>query len=236
MTINWIQLFFESIILAIGLFILYWKSYLTESAKNKAIKKDIEEITEKIETIKNEINISTQRKLDYLIEKNKSAINFLDAISVWADFHLRPIDLIANNPANSRLLNQLISDLKKHGAETTSAYWKLHIYYSDKTFLDVCDKFYESCRTMHSLTIIMLIQLEKTAMRLDFYYEALNKTLDTKVILKNIKTEKDKITPLIDKYINERAELDIKINDIRLEFLVLLSIRLKKKSAKLGNV
>lgn len=226
-TINWVQLGLNTIILGIGLYILYWRSYINEKGKNRAIKKDIEEITKKIETIKNETSINALLKQDYFNDKKKSALNFLDSISIWTDLYLRPLDYIVNNHTDVNLIKQLISDLKKHGAEANTAYWKLKIYYEDADFLSISDKLFNSCKKIHNLTNYLLIQLERIAIQLE-YYNALYKTIPGNQMINNtIKEEGNKSRQLLDQYIKDREDFDKNSNDLRTEYINVLSIRLK---------
>ena len=67
-----IQLIIEILILVIGCYLAFFKSYITEKGKNIATKEDITEITNKIETVKNEIYYITQSKLSLKTEERNA--------------------------------------------------------------------------------------------------------------------------------------------------------------------
>lgn len=52
-------------------------AYEAEKGKNYATKEDIEGITKQIETVKNEISYTTQRKNDYIVERKRHLFNLL---------------------------------------------------------------------------------------------------------------------------------------------------------------
>lgn len=52
-------------------------AYEAEKGKNYATKEDIEGITKQIETVKNEISFTTQRKKDYIVERKRHLFNLL---------------------------------------------------------------------------------------------------------------------------------------------------------------
>ncbi len=85
-----IRIILDLIIISLVLYFIFWKSYLNERGKNLATKRDIETITRKIETVKNEIGIYSQQKLSYISDRRKVALEFLSSISIWIDFTLRP--------------------------------------------------------------------------------------------------------------------------------------------------
>ncbi len=62
----------------------YFKSYRSEKGKNLSTKEDIEEITNKIESIKNEVSFSKQREHDYLLERKQYVVSFLETASEFS--------------------------------------------------------------------------------------------------------------------------------------------------------
>jgi hypothetical protein len=63
-----LQCVLEVLILLLGLYLTFFKSYFQEKAKNLATKEDIGEITQTVEKIKNQLSYSTQSKLSLKTE------------------------------------------------------------------------------------------------------------------------------------------------------------------------
>ncbi|HRX93738.1 MAG TPA: hypothetical protein P5158_06475 [Chitinophagaceae bacterium] len=66
----------------------FFKSYFQEKGKNIATKEDIEEITEKIETIKSEVELLTHKKISISTEKHKTLLDFNSQYSAWLNYIL----------------------------------------------------------------------------------------------------------------------------------------------------
>ena len=78
-----IQIILEIIILIVGFYIAFFKSYFTEKGKNLATKEDINEITSMVETVKNQIHFSTQSKLDLRVEERNALVNHYEKYNFW---------------------------------------------------------------------------------------------------------------------------------------------------------
>ena len=78
-----VQLVFEILIFLLALYIAFFKSYLQEKGKNLATKEDIEEITRKVETIKGELQFSTQLKFSLKNEERNTIIHCYERFSFW---------------------------------------------------------------------------------------------------------------------------------------------------------
>jgi hypothetical protein len=66
--------------------LLYFKTYTKEKGKNLATKEDIEEITQKVETVKSDINLLTQKRINYNSEKYNALIDYNNRYSAWLFF------------------------------------------------------------------------------------------------------------------------------------------------------
>lgn len=75
--LTWIQLF---IFVVISGLIQYLIVYFEEKGKNHATKEDIEEITKKIEVVKNEISFENQRKHSYIQQRTNRFIEILHLV------------------------------------------------------------------------------------------------------------------------------------------------------------
>jgi hypothetical protein len=78
----------ETLILLIGLYLVLFKSYFQEKGKNLATKEDIEEITQKVEVIKNNISFLTQTKLNLSTEERISLVNCYEKYYSWLNIIL----------------------------------------------------------------------------------------------------------------------------------------------------
>ncbi len=77
------QLILEIILIIIGLYLAFFKSYFNEKGKNVATKEDISEITEMIETVKNQIYYNTQSKLSLKSEERNALVNYYEKFNYW---------------------------------------------------------------------------------------------------------------------------------------------------------
>ncbi|MHA8058947.1 hypothetical protein [Aquirufa nivalisilvae] len=77
------QIILEVILVFIGLYLALFKSYFQEKGKNIATKEDIQEITELVETVKNQIHFSTQSKLSLKTEERNALVNHYEKYNYW---------------------------------------------------------------------------------------------------------------------------------------------------------
>ena len=83
MNLDTLQISLELIVVMIGIYLAFFKSYFKEKGKNIALKEDIEEITEKIETVRNQIYFSTESKLSLKIEERNALVNSYERYHLW---------------------------------------------------------------------------------------------------------------------------------------------------------
>jgi len=94
MTQQTIEIIFEAILILIGLYLAFFKSYFSEKGKNLATKEDIGDITSKVEKIKNEFIKETERlkidlqytnqiKFSLRSEKIKSVFECYEKYYIW---------------------------------------------------------------------------------------------------------------------------------------------------------
>lgn len=227
------RIIIDFVYIFIALILIYWKSYWGEKGKNYATKKDIEDITKKIETVKNEIGIHSQRRLEYLNDRKKAALDLLGSISIWLDYTLRPMDRIYNNPLDLKVLAELIVDLKNKGSEATTNFWKITIYYENEIFIEVVDKLYRSCIDLHNFTNKFLINIERKAVLVNDKLERLEKSENIEY-KKKMKQEVEALhkdaNKIIKEYTKDAKEYETITSKNRLEYLVVLNKVLKIKN------
>lgn len=77
------QIILEVVLVIIGLYLALFKSYFQEKGKNLATKEDVEEITELVETVKNQIHFTTQSKLNLKTEERNALVNHYERYNYW---------------------------------------------------------------------------------------------------------------------------------------------------------
>lgn len=77
------QLLLQFIIVIIGLYLAFFKSYFQEKGKNIATKEDIEEITSKVETIRHEMHFLTESKLSIRMEERNALVEYFTKYHYW---------------------------------------------------------------------------------------------------------------------------------------------------------
>lgn len=233
-----IRIILDLSIILVGLYLILWKGYFSKKGENYATKEDVEEITQKIETVKNEIGIHSQQKLAYLNEKKKAALDFLNSISLWLDFTLRPLGVLYNNPIDKKVLSDIISDLKSKGAIATSNFWNLFVYFENENFNDVVDDLYHCCLELHNMTNEFLINLERKAIEANRLMDihALVKDRDQKSEI-NIELAKihEDVNDLVAKFAEGKKELDEKATLNRYRYIKVLNKIFKIKTPAQTN-
>src|SRR5438105_1253687 len=83
---DFVQILLESCLIILGLYLAFFKSYFQERGKIVATKKDLEEITAKVEKVKSEIEILTHQKINLSTEKQNSLLEFTNKYAAWLNY------------------------------------------------------------------------------------------------------------------------------------------------------
>jgi hypothetical protein len=88
------SIFIEFLLLILGLYIIFFKSYASEKGKNAATKEDVAEITQRVEVIKStfiaeteklkgELLVQSQMKIVFHNDKRKAILNLYESFHMW---------------------------------------------------------------------------------------------------------------------------------------------------------
>lgn len=102
-------------------------AYEAEKGKNLATKEDIEGITKQIETVKNEISFTTQRKKDYIVERKRHLYNLLYYAEKISNSQ-NSLQLYARCPSEYKALYALIDRTNETILEMTHEF---HILFAE---------------------------------------------------------------------------------------------------------
>jgi len=162
---NYFQIVFDIVLTIIGLYLAFGKSYFSEKGKNLATREDVGLITKEIETVKNEIIFSVQRKNELLKERNNVGLAFNDDASFFVDYSSKVADILANNQSDLLIIRKQIEDIRFQGAKIISSFLKIFIYFEESSFTISAQNYYDSTVKIQQLTISLLFQLEQFALK-----------------------------------------------------------------------
>lgn len=190
-------------------------AYEAEKGKNFATKEDIEGITKQIETVKNEISFTTQRKKDYIVERKRHLFNLLYYAEKISNGQ-NSLQLYARSASEYKALYALIDRTNDTILEMTHEFHILFAEYEDfekekeiSNLVDNCSLLVAEIVTVAHNVAITLRQSQKCADEADkndmhnSYYMQQALELKTKAIslVKEPLTHKEPVANAINEYV-----------------------------------
>jgi len=227
---DYLQILFNAFFVILGLYLAFGKSYFSEKGKNLATKEDIGFITKEIETVKNEIVFSIQRKNDFLKESKEVALIFNDNASFFIDYSSKVIDILANNSNNFEIILKQTEDIRLQGAKVISSFLKIFIYFEDSPFRKSAEEYYNSVVKIQQLAISVLFKLEHIAQKESIVLDSFkNGQLQNSIELVEILENRQAI---IENHIVERKKLlDTEVYKFRAVYISELTSVIKIKDS-----
>ena len=180
---------------------------IAEEAKNAVTKKDIEEITKKIESVKNEISFVKQRENEYLKERKESLLNFLNEISIFS-IHKNRLEAYLYNYSATNDIMKFYEEFIKNSNKLCQTYNLLQVYFTDTNTTEEISNIYYTCMNYINKLYSILFRLINLALRSSYNVEHPTKENSQKIkvgieALHEMFNSKD-IKEIEDKY-NERC-------------------------------
>ena len=195
------------------------KSYESEKGKNLATKEDIEEITKKIELVKNEIGFEKQRENEYLKERKETFLNFLNEISIFS-IHKNRLEIYLYNYGVTNDILRFQEEFIKDFKELCQTYTLLQVYFTDKDSTDEISNIYYTSMDYINKLYSMLFHLTSLSLRSSYNTKHPNK--------ENFQKIEEGIEALHRKFkSDELKKLEDKYNDKCIKCCVLISIFFK---------
>ena len=230
MNITAIQLIIEILILLFSLYLIFFKSYFKEKGRQLAVKEDIEEITSKVEGIKNNfisqnellkanLQITNSNIINVNAKKQSYLLDYFANYSVWktAVFNASPTQ-ISENVKRSEISFGL--DKLKIDFEVISR--KVELFFDDEIYYELCADLTVNIINYQSILEQYLIKAEITE-----YEKKLNE--DEPVLEKKIER--------INELQNELISFAKTLAEIKKEYLInLIPIERKMKKYLLSQL
>lgn len=148
-----------NILLSIGSILI--KEYLKEKGKNIATKEDIEQITEKIENVKNELSYKNQQKIEWNENTKKLLLDFYSNYINLSDDYLKNFTIFYNDISDPNAVRNHMEKIAKEHSELKHNFYKLNIYEAkDSKFLEKLSKLLNDLNIVYGEIKIHLMQIE----------------------------------------------------------------------------
>lgn len=159
-----VNLILNFLIFLFLLYLVFFKSYLSEKGKNAATKEDIGNITKEIETVKNEVKYFNQIKFENSKEKKEVALDYYNQASFFIDYTTKIVDVLMNNQTDLKLISKQIEDIRFQMSKLFGSFLKLMIYFDKNSdFIRSGSNYYDSANRIQQTSNLYLIQLENNA-------------------------------------------------------------------------
>lgn len=209
---------------------LFLQKYFSRKAENLADKEDIEELTEKVESIrskfdadveklKSELGISSQLKLTFINEEINAIINAHNSLSNWA---INLYDLSTQDFYTIERINDIMLDTSDKLKLANMSLSKLELYCDDYELISVLYDFRNLVKTKISgITIRFLLKYKSILFQGDYIKEKMS---DYDLY----KSKSDEGIELYDNYLNELSKHTSDIAESKRNYIIKIKGRLKE--------
>lgn len=212
MDTNTILLF---LLLVSNILTFIWKAYLTQKGKNLATKEDVEEITQKIESVKINLGHLQSQKSEFLNNRKLALVNFFEEYITWSEYSVNNLTVTITQVFETSAIRNQIELLSNQYSKVQKSYWKLCLYESDdKNFIAEISAVYNASNRLHQITLNYMLQAEIISLRIS--YEVSNKEL-----MSEFKQN-------IEKFAAERAKEEKAIKDNPSKLMSIIRLKLLK--------
>lgn len=195
------ELIIEITIIVVGLILFltiknFLPSYFNEKGKNIATKEDVEEITKKVETIKQEVSNFHYQNNELLDKRKLALLEFFELYIEFAESTVKNISFVDTFIDQPQRINERINAIIEKKGEVDKAFWRLSIYeMQDQKFIDQIKTIYLKQIDYYQLTLSFLYDIENNSL-------FISKTHLTKELA-------DKRKALKDEFVTQRDKLEI---------------------------
>jgi hypothetical protein len=241
-----IELFVEILILAVGVYLAFFKSYFSEKGKSLALKQDIEDLTRQVEAVKNEftkeqeflkkdLQRALSNEVSYRDEERNALIQFHGKINEWM-YSILEVGFSNYNKSN---IDSLIETRKRNAsfyATTGVTKSKVDLLVEDKQLIKLTAKLYIVALAFHHWTDMEFLKLQQNCESQKSITERFM------VIIKNLDQHKElgeemakdeerlikEAKALFDNYMENLNEQYSKVTPVELEFSAAVKEYLRK--------
>jgi hypothetical protein len=187
-TMQIIQIIIELMIVFIGLYLAFFKSYFSEKGKNLATKEDIKDITKTVETVKNEIIFNTQSRLSLQVEERESLVAFYEQYNHWLS-SISSISFVDISRENIKSMPPSIDSAKY---DFDIAEGRMHLFVKNEAIDNILYELKVKTMELSYLVRTTLFSLEKNIVDLEFVEQTVE-TAESSKKLREIFVERNEI-------------------------------------------
>ncbi|MEO4005480.1 hypothetical protein [Flavobacterium sp. CAU 1735] len=233
-----IEIILDIILILIGLYLALFKSYFQEKGKNIATSEDIENLTEKVESVKSsfnekmeylksDLNFKNQNRISVKAYEREALLNINEKYAEWLNA-LMNLSFSVLTIKNYNQLEVYFSELKKCKIEYENAEAKLHIFMHDEELMRVKGDCYKVTLNLEYIAKQATNKLVTEFQIMDIHFSnniPKNKE-ETEIRTKEYEKALMNVGNVINDFYNDRNNLFEKLHPKRVLFVRLLQKRL----------
>lgn len=218
------QLILEIIIILLGLYMAFFKSYFSEHGKQLALKDHIEELTRKVENVKSEIDFLTKTKFDLATNERSAIIDYHSNYYDWRNTVLNLYPSVINED-NFDSKDQFINESRTKELLTKNSEERLSLFQTSEQPNKSKTEMVIACMKLqhHAAKYFSLVAKE---------YLNLHYTKKAKPVEEHLEITKEhyqNIEELLDKFMSEKIQLFKELKAIENEVNAQLKYQLFKE-------
>lgn len=145
-----VQIILEVIIILLGLYMAFFKSYFSEHGKQLALKEHVEELTKKVETVKSEIDLLTKTKFDLATNERTAILDYHSKYYEWRNSMLTLYPSVINeNNFDSK--DQFFNDVRTKELFAQNSEERLNLFDKSNELIEIKRDTKISCMEMQHL-------------------------------------------------------------------------------------
>lgn len=217
------QIVLQILIIAIGFYLAFFKSYFQEKGKNLATREDIEVITEKIEKVKSDIGILTHKRISLSSEKQNSLLDFISRYAAWLNY-VTNVSIIGEAAPGNIYTEKVNEKLDRYRYDFEISEVKIDVFFgSDEELIKLKNDIKLKTIVLSTHLSLALVDAEGKTNVINIFKDLPNEIPDNSYKIQNLKNNYDARKNILAEYKLQQLELYRQLSPLYFELAKMIS-------------